>query len=962
MTRRLREWTGLRAGLASVVCALAALAAGAAQAAPRVQIVWDASTGPGMPGSRHIRASPGDVLLGTVYLTADERGIQRYSLTLIFDEDLADEIDFVSFKPFLPPGFDDTPSPNPQQFVESTGTTIGRIRGFGASSSTGVGPAAFTFPIAEIEVEANTTLLDGPDIRVDFAHGDYMDDNVGLPLTADLLRGDAELNPPFAQPAGIDLTGFVQIDAPGNPADPLTGNGSVADLYFVAETEVTNAQYAAFLNAVDPSGSNPNALYNVNMGDRSAFGGIDFDSNAPAGAKYAPPPSDNWPERPVNYVNYYDTARYVNWLTNRKPTGGGGTESGSYDMTQTPPVYTGGPFAIPTDAEWYKAAYHRFGSVYDLYPTGSSVVPTIAVCNFSGDVLNPTFLTLNYASGCNAFGAPEHPTAAGDAGGASQSGVFDMGGNVWEWTSTPVSPGFVIRGGAYASTAASLSATATPGVIFDPLETPSVGIRVVHRAYDDVDGDGVEGQATLTNLFVLCADGQTTGCKDNCTLVPNPDQADWDGDRIGDVCDNCPFHENSESNLLSLLHQSDVDGDGIGDACDTDIDGDGTPNGIDTDSDADGVLDDGGPEPCTNGQGVGCDDNCPFKPNWNGANGQQDCDLDGVGDACDCDIGVGNGPDSDGDGVGDNCDVCPDVIDPDQADRDLDGVGNACDLCPGFSEEIQVDTDGDLVGDACDNCPTVPNPDQLDTNGDTVGDLCDTGTDVDGDGIGDDADNCPHVSNPDQADGDDDGLGDDCDPTVVVLGDIDLAGNAQQCNIDIDGDGITDFLDDEADFRWIFDGTDVVGECIQTGPVSSGGGSIPWGYVAVGSSGGDCCTYRVAADAADPNPDYGMLTITFGGGTLDTTNNDTDFILDTCDNCAFVDNPQQEDADEDGVGDACDNCPNDVNPDQRDTDSDGTGDTCDPTPLPEPGSGTLLLWGGLGLVLLARRRLGRRQP
>lgn len=51
------------------------------------------------------------------------------------------------------------------------------------------------------------------------------------------------------------------------------------------------------------------------------------------------------------------------------------------------------------------------------------------------------------------------------------------------------------------------------------------------------------------------------------------DQADADSDGVGDVCDNCVNHVNSD--------QSDVDGDGIGDACDSDIDGDGHNNATD---------------------------------------------------------------------------------------------------------------------------------------------------------------------------------------------------------------------------------------------------------------------------------------------------------------------------------------------------------------------------------------------
>ncbi|MCS6897413.1 MAG: formylglycine-generating enzyme family protein, partial [Nitrospira sp.] len=44
----------------------------------------------------------------------------------------------------------------------------------------------------------------------------------------------------------------VVVGNPGNLPDPLTGLGAVAYSYHITATEVTNAQYAAFLNAVDP--------------------------------------------------------------------------------------------------------------------------------------------------------------------------------------------------------------------------------------------------------------------------------------------------------------------------------------------------------------------------------------------------------------------------------------------------------------------------------------------------------------------------------------------------------------------------------------------------------------------------------------------------------------------------------------------------------------------------------------
>jgi len=74
--------------------------------------------------------------------------------------------------------------------------------------------------------------------------------------------------------------------------------------------------------------------------------------------------------------------------------------------------------------------------------------------------------------------------------------------------------------------------------------------------------------------------------------------SDIDADGVPDASDNCPGVANN--------NQADSDGDGVGDACEED----------DTDSDADGIFD--------------VIDNCPGVAN----NNQADSDGDGVGDAC----------------------------------------------------------------------------------------------------------------------------------------------------------------------------------------------------------------------------------------------------------------------------------------------------------------------------------------
>uniref|UniRef100_A0AAQ4NQA3 Thrombospondin 4a n=1 Tax=Gasterosteus aculeatus aculeatus TaxID=481459 RepID=A0AAQ4NQA3_GASAC len=56
---------------------------------------------------------------------------------------------------------------------------------------------------------------------------------------------------------------------------------------------------------------------------------------------------------------------------------------------------------------------------------------------------------------------------------------------------------------------------------------------------------------------------------------------------------------------------------------------------------------------------------------------------------------------------------------------------------------------------------------------------------------------------------------------------------------------------------------------------------------------------------------------------------DGDEILNEQDNCRLKANVDQRNTDKDGHGDACDNCRTVENPDQRDTDRDGKGDACD---------------------------------
>ncbi|WP_413359577.1 SUMF1/EgtB/PvdO family nonheme iron enzyme [Prochlorococcus sp. MIT 1201] len=201
----------------------------------------------------------------------------------------------------------------------------------------------------------------------------------------------------------------VYVGDAGNTRDS-TKNGDVPYGYHIGKYEVTNAEYASFLNSA--AVSDYYSLYHEGMAEH---GGITRTGDS---GNYAYSTIAGREDHPVNFVSYFDACRFANWLTT------GNTEKGVYNDIKSNSfqrdlaAWGSGGVALANNNEWYKAAYYSGdptgadGDGYWLYPTQSNSITT---------------------EDANYLNSKGEVTPVGNYDQPSYYGTYDQAGNVNEW-------------------------------------------------------------------------------------------------------------------------------------------------------------------------------------------------------------------------------------------------------------------------------------------------------------------------------------------------------------------------------------------------------------------------------------------------------------------------------------------------------------------------------------------------
>ena len=226
------------------------------------------------------------------------------------------------------------------------------------------------------------------------------------------MMWNAQAQDSFGSGANTFTIDFVDVGNAGNANDAGAGGGSYSSpyggvgydyrisTYEISQSDITNATASGLSNVTGGAHTGNEPAANISWYEAAAF--------------------VNWMNTSNGHQAAYDLTFSSGWsmtawgASNQAATG---VDSGTNAYRHKDAYYF-----LPSEDEWYKAAYHQNDGVtanYWDYATGSNTIPTPVASGIT--------------SGTAVFNGPSDPADVNLAGGLSPYGTMGQNGNVWEW-------------------------------------------------------------------------------------------------------------------------------------------------------------------------------------------------------------------------------------------------------------------------------------------------------------------------------------------------------------------------------------------------------------------------------------------------------------------------------------------------------------------------------------------------